>query len=436
MCLFFWCYMFNLFFWKKETRWEKFKNKVKKITKIVGPGFVTGASDDDPSGIGTYSVSGAKYGLQQIWLVPFLFPLMFVIQEMCARIGIATGQGLAENMQKYFPKYILYFLILLLFVANTINIGADISIMAASVKMLVGGSVTLWAVLIALIIILLQVFIAYHSYSKILIFLTLFLSAYVITAFITVDSWLEVLKFTFVPHIKLNKDFIVVLTAFIGTTISPYLFFWQTSHEIEELQDNGDQNPGKKLKKELIKNMRIDTFWGMFFSQIIAFFIVVTCFFTLHKNGITNILTAQDAAMALKPFAGNFAYLVFTIGIIGAGLLGIPVLAGSSAYALSQISNKKYGLAYKYGQAKFFYNVIIFSVIIGLILSFINISPIKALVYAAVVNGIVAVPLIFFIIILANKINIMGEHKNKFFSNFISFLACIMMFLCAFIMFW
>jgi Mn2+/Fe2+ NRAMP family transporter len=428
--------MFNIFFWKKETRFQKFKNKIKKITKIVGPGFVTGASDDDPSGIGTYSVAGAKYGLQTLWLVPFLFPLMFVIQEMCARIGIATGQGLAANMQKFFPKYILYFLIGLLFIANSINIGADISIMAASIKMLIGGSVNLWAIILSIIIILLQVFIAYHYYSKILLFLTLFLFAYVITAFMTVNNWLEVIKFTFIPHVKFNKDFIIMLTAFIGTTISPYLFFWQTSHEIEEIEDNGDQNPGRSLKRDLIKKMRIDTFWGMLFSQLIAFFIVVTCFATLYKNGITNILTAQDAAMALKPFAGNFSYLVFTLGIIGAGLLGIPVLAGSSAYALAQISNKKYSLSLKYNEAKFFYNIIIFSVVIGLLISFINISPIKALVYAAVVNGIVAVPIIFFIILLANKTHVMGEHKNSKLSNFGAFFTCIIMFLCAIIMFW
>lgn len=423
------------FFKKKETYLEKTKNKFKKTVKIIGPGFVTGSADDDPSGIGTYSVAGAKYGLLFAWLVPFLLPLMFVIQEMCSRIGLVTGKGLAANMKKIFPKYILSSIIILLFFANIINIGANISIMASSVKMLVGGNLKIWAILLAVLIVLTEVFVSYHFYSRILLSLTVFLLAYVITALMTTQNWSEVLKFTFIPHFKFNKDFIVMLTAFIGTTISPYLFFWQTSHEVENIVDTVDGNPSKKLKRILIKETRKDSFMGMLFSQLIAFFVVITCFSALHKNGITEILTPQDAAMALRPFAGEWAYLIFTLGIIGSGLLGISVLAGSSAYAISQLFDKQHGLSYRFKEAPFFYSIIIISIFIGLFISFIGISPIKALIYAAVVNGVTSVPIIAFILILANKKEIMGEHKNGIISNLGGYFLCFVMFLCSIILF-
>lgn len=420
---------------KEKTFFKKTRNKLKKTIKIIGPGFVTGSADDDPSGIGTYSVAAAKYGLLFAWLAPFLLPFMFVIQEMCSRIGLVTGNGLVTNMKKFVSKYIISSIIILLFFANTINIAADISIMSSSIKMLVGGNLKLWAILLAIFIILTEVFISYYFYSRILLGLAIFLLAYIITALMTTQNWFEVFKFTFIPHFEFNKDFIVMLIAFIGTTISPYLFFWQTSYEIDDTQGIVDKNQSKKLKEILIKETRKGSFMGMFFSQIIALSVVITCFSALHKNGITKISTAQDAAMALRPFAGEWAYLIFTIGIIGAGFLGISVLAGSSAYATSQLFDKPHGLSNKFKDAPFFYIIIIISILIGLVISFIGISPIKALVYAAVINGVTSVPIIAFILILANKKEIMGKYKNGIISNILGYFLCFVMFLGSIMLF-
>ncbi|KKP25548.1 MAG: Natural resistance-associated macrophage protein [candidate division TM6 bacterium GW2011_GWF2_30_66] len=410
---------------------QKIKNILKKLLKYFGPGFITGSADNDPSGIGTYSIAGAQYGLLMAWLMPFQLPLMFAIQEMCARIGSATGAGLAANMKRVFSKPFLLIAVSLLAFANIINIGANISIMASCLQLLLGESISInlniIAIFITITIILMQVFISYNVYSKILLFLTIFLFSYVITAFMVTQNWVDILKFTFVPHIKFNKDFILVMAGVIGTTISPYLFFWQSSHEIEENSNNGDTGKSKKLIKKLIKKMRLDTFIGMFFSQLIALFIVITCFETLHRNGITQINTAYDAAVVLKPLAGQWAFLLFTAGIIGAGFLGIPVLAGSCAYALSEVFNFKQSLAYKFKEAKFFYGVIAASTLIGLAINFIGINPMKALLYAAIINCITAVPIIAFIIILANKKEIMGENKNGILSNTIGWFTFAIM---------
>ncbi|MFH0898263.1 MAG: Nramp family divalent metal transporter [bacterium] len=418
-----------------ETFLKKIKNKALKTLKILGPGFVTGSADDDPSGIGTYSIAGAKYGLLLAWLVPFQLPLMFAIQEMCARIGLVTGKGLAANMKRFFPKPILYCAIFILIFANIINIGADITIMAASANLVSGLSGNVLAITITIIIILMEIFISYHVYSKILLFFSIFLLAYVITAFITTQNWLEVLQYTFTPHFKFDKDFILVMTGFIGTTISPYLFFWQTSHEIENNLDQGVTNRSKRILKKSIIKTHTDTFLGMLFSQIIALFIVITCYSVLHAHGTTEINSAYDAALALKPLAGEWASWLFAIGIIGAGLLGIPVLAGSCAYALSELFNYKEGLSYKFKDALFFYGVIATSTLIGLLINFIGINPIKMLLYAAVVNGIAAVPLVAFVIILANKKEVMGTNKNGLFSNIVGGINFSIMLLSAILVF-
>ena len=420
---------------KKENFLTKAKRKIKKTIRLIGPGFVTGSADDDPSGIGTYSIAGAKFGLLMLWLVPFLLPLMFVIQEMCARIGLVTGKGLTANMKKFFSKPVLYSAIFILVVANVINIGADISIMASSLKLVFGFNVNFWAIFVFILIVLMEIFISYRIYSKILIFLSLFLLAYVVTAFMTSHDFLEIIKYTFIPHFKFTKDFILIAIGFFGTTISPYLFFWQTSHEVEELHGCKKINHSKKTLKDLIRKVRFSTFVGMFYSQMIALFIVITCYSTLHKSGITEINSAAEAAMALRPLAGDWAFLIFSIGIIGAGFLGIPVLAGATAYALSELFNFKASLSYKFKEAKFFYGVIALATLVGLFINFIGVSPIKALLYAAVVNGICAIPLIAFIIILANKTEVMGEHKNKFFSNFIGYITLGLMLLSVVIIF-
>lgn len=413
---------------------KRFKNKIIKVFKSLGPGFITGSSDDDPSGIGTYSIAGAKYGLLLAWLVPFQLPLMISIQEMCARIGIVTGQGLLTNMKKIFPRSILYIVASILAIANIINIGANISIMAASIKMVIGGNIYFLTILITTMIIIMEVFIAYHFYSKMLLIFSYCLLSYAITAFLTTENWMEVLQYTFTPHFKFDKDFILILTGFIGTTISPYLFFWQTSQENEDALENKVIYRLKSLKS-LINKARNDTYIGMFFSQLMSLFIVITCFSTLHKNGIFEINSASDAALALKPLAGNWAFSLFTIGIIGSGLLGVPVLAGSLAYVFSELYNKKEGLSYKFNEAKFFYIVIATSTALGLFINFIDINPIKALLYSAVVNGIAAVPLIAFVIILANNKKIMGKNKNKFISNFFGSITFITMLLCAILVF-
>ncbi len=413
---------------------KKIKKILHKIGRVLGPGFLTGAADDDPSGIGTYSMAGAKYGLRMAWLIPLQLPLMFVIQEMCARIGLITGKGLAANMKQFFPKALVYSAIFILVFANVVNIGADIKIMADATKMMVGSSVELWAIVITMIIILMEVFIPYHLYSKLLLWFSVFLLAYVATAFIITQNWLEVLRFTFTPHIHFTRDFILVATGFIGTTISPYLFFWQTSQEIEEINDRKKHGQVDELPAAIMKKMRLDTFLGMFFSQLIALFIVVTCFYSLHLHGITEISTASDAALALRPLAGEWAYLLFTVGIIGSGLLGIPVLAGSTAYALSELFGYKGSLADTYRESPFFYGVIVLATLLGLCMNFFAIDPIKALLYAAVVNGIAAVPFIIFIIILANKKDLMGEHKNKHFSNIVGGMTFGLMFVSAIIL--
>jgi NRAMP (natural resistance-associated macrophage protein)-like metal ion transporter len=406
---------------------EKPKKGIKKVLKVLGPGFITGAADDDPSGIGTYSVAGAQYGPLLLWLIPLQLPLMFAIQEMCGRIGLVTGKGLAANMKLHFPKSILYGSIFILVLANVINIGADISIMAASLKLVLGFNINFWALTATIVIILMEIFISYHTYSKILLILSAFLLSYAITALMTTEQWLEILWYTFTPHILWNKDFFLVATGFIGTTISPYLFFWQTSQEIEEKLDHKTKRQVRKIIKEMPK----DTFSGMFFSQLMTLFIVLTCYFSLHQHGITHITSAYEAALALKPFAGECASIVFALGIIGAGFLGIPVLAGSSAYALSEVFNQSEGLAYKFHEAKFFYGVIAFSTLIGLFINFIGINPIQGLLYAAVINCIAAVPLIGFILILGNKKELMGQSRNRLFSNIFGSITLILMLLSA-----
>jgi len=408
---------------QSESRFQKIKAKSKKLIRLIGPGFITGAADDDPSGIGTYSIAGAKYGLLLTWIVPFQLPLMFCIQEMCSRIGLVTKKGLTANMKRLFPTSILYVMILILVFANVVNIGADIAIMASSINMLIGFNIHLLAILVTAIIILTELFISYHLYSRILMFLSLSLFAYIITAFMTAPDWSTILRSAITPHIQFNREFILVLTGFIGTTISPYLFFWQTSQEVEEIDDKKADGAQESPVINLLKKSRLDTLVGMIFSQIIAFFIVITCYETLNLNGITEINTAYDAALALKPFAGEWASYLFTIGIIGAGFLGIPVLAGSAAYALSELRNWDEGLAKKPQEAIGFYSVIAFSTLLGLGINFIGISPIKALLYAAIINCIASVPITAFVLLLANKKAIMGEYKNGMIANLFGWIT-------------
>lgn len=385
--------------------------------RSLGPGLTTGAADDDPSGIATYSQAGAHYGFQLIWLSLFTFPLMAIVQEMCARIGLVTGRGLAGNIRIHYPKWILYTCTILLFSANTLNLGADLGAMAKATQLLFPdfqfGPVVIGFAIITLLI---QIFTTYAKYAKFLKWLALVLLAYVFSALLIPIDWGKVLTSTLIPSIAFSKDQIILICAILGTTISPYLFFWQTSQEVEEEILSGKITI--KLRQEEttdgeIKKMRIDVWSGMFLSNLIMFFIIAACAATLYVHGIYNIQTAADAAKALRPLAGDRAYLLFALGIIGTGLLAVPVLAGSASYALSESLKWKLGLYRKLREAYAFYGVIILSMTIGLLINFIGIDPIKALIYAAVANGMIAPIILILIIQISSNKKVMGNRVNN-----------------------
>jgi len=406
-------------------------NYLKKLCKKIGPGFITGAADDDPSGVTTYSQTGAIFGYTQLWLALFSFPFMVVIQQMCGRIGMVTGKGLAGVIHAHYSKLVLYFAVSLLVIANTINIGADLGAMATSAQMLLGLPFLFWLCLIAGFIIVLEVFVTYKTYSKFLKYLALTLFAYVLTAFIVKLDWGIIVKNTVLPQIQFSEDYLLNVVAILGTTISPYLFFWQASQEVEEaivkdkIPDIGVGTPNVTRKN--VTDMNWDTIIGMLFSQAIMFFIIITTAATLHANGITNIETASQAAEALRPVAGDLAYLLFAAGIIGTGLLAVPILAGSSAYAVAETTGLKAGLSKRAGRAPGFYGVIAASTLIGMSISLLGIDPIKALYYAAVLNGLAAPPLMVLIILIANNKNIMGKFVNKRISNIAGWMIVLIM---------
>ena len=409
------------------------RNSVKKVKNywyLLGPGLTTGASDDDPSGIATYSQAGAQYGFGLLWMAFFTFPLMAVIQEMCARIGLVTGRGLAGNIRAHFGKKVLYISTFALFAANTFNIGADIGAMAGAVQLLrPHTNFTLIVFVFTFFIILMQVLTPYAKYAKYLKWLALILLSYILAAILAKPNWGIVIHQSFIPKITFDKQQILLICAILGTTITPYLFFWQTSQEIEE--EIADGKTTIKLRSGSdpveLKKMRIDVWSGMFLSNMVMFFIIAACATVLFSHGITNIATASDAAKALQPFAGNNAVYLFAIGILGVGLLAIPVMAGSSAYAISESLGKRQGLNNKLKQAYSFYGVIIISMLFGLGLNFIGLQPIKALIYAAVLNGIVAPIIIVLILLIARNQKVMGEWKNGRASSAIGwFLAFIM----------
>lgn len=381
--------------------------RTKLFLKALGPGIITGAADDDPGGIGTYSSVGAQYGFGLIWLAPYLLPLMMAIQEACARIGVVTNRGLAGVLLKHYKKWIVAIIVVLLIIANTTNIGADIAAMTASVRLLVPVNYTMTAIIITLLIIAIEIAIPYKNYAKILKWLTLSLFAYIITGFVIHPNWFLVFKEALTPGIKFEKEYIFAIIAVFGTTISPYLFFWQTSEEVEEEEVEQKEGIFQKVS-DRIAHMRTDVRTGMIFANLTFFFIVLTTAQVLHQNGITSIESAEQAALALKPFAGDQAFLLFALGIIGTGLLAVPVLAGSAAYALAELMKWREGLGQKFSQAKAFYFVITASILIGLAFNFIGISPIKALYYSAWLNGIIAIPLLFVIMVVGNDKKIMG----------------------------
>ena len=400
------------------------KSKLKKYLTLLGPGLTTGAADDDPSGIATYSQTGAQFGYGQLWTAFYMLPFMIAVQEACARIGMVTGKGIAATVKDHYSKTVLYAVVGLVVVANVINIGADIGAMAAAAQLILPVNFVLWALTFTAIILLLQIFTNYKTYSKILKWLAISLLAYPATVFIIKLDWPTVIKATFIPHVEVTFAFFFIITGVLGTTISPYMFFWQASQEVEELRAQHLIRKGvPNIKKENISNMRKDNNIGMIISEITTWSILVVAGTVLFNSGTHNVQTAADAARALEPLVHSFpnsgylAKLIFSVGIIGLGLLAVPVLAGSAAYAVSEAVNWKTGLNLKLKRAHGFYGVIVLATIIGLIINFIGINPVKALVYAAVLNGVAAVPLLYLIIKISSNVKILGEFKSGILSK-------------------
>ncbi len=391
----------------------------RRTLKIIGPGFITGAADDDPSGIATYTQAGASLGYHALWTALFSLPFMIVVQEMCARIGIVTGRGLGANMRCRFPYGVVLLLVSLLFAANTLNLGADLGMMAAATKLVVPLPFPFLVVCMALVTLILQIFTTYRTYAKYLKWLTLSLFAYVLVAFVINDvTWSTAVWSTFVPANFLEKDTLMMLVAILGTTISPYLFFWQASEEVEEQWGNGHM-PAKltpTLRTRIAKRLRImrpDVWRGMVFSNVIAWFIMLVGAAQFQPMGKLTILSADQAARVLEPLAGQFASLIFALGILGTGLLTVPVLSASAAYAICELLEIPEGLSKKWYQAQAFYCLITVSTLIGLAGNFIGINPVRALIYSAIMNALIAPPLLIAIVYLANDKTIMGKHVSS-----------------------
>ncbi len=411
---------------------KKISYKLFRFWKLLGPGLITGASDDDPSGIATYSQAGAVYGLSTLWTALITFPLMASIQEMCARIGLVTKQGLTGVLKTNYSKPVLYLMLLFSFPAIVMNIGADIAGMGAVGNLLFPSIQAIYfSVVFTIILLVLIIYLPYQKIAAVLKYLCIVLLVYLIVPFLYKQDWEAVLKATFIPTIKFDKNFISILVAILGTTISPYLFFWQATMEVEEM---------KRKKKHLVVNKKImhdmkqDVDFGMLFSNLVMFFIILTAGTVLFNGGIHQIDTVEQAAQALKPLAGNSAYLLFAIGVIGTGLLAIPVLSGSLSYIISETFGWEQGLDKKFQEAKAFYIVIAISLILGLSLNYIGISPIKALIYSAILYGLTAPVLIAIILHISNNKKVMGEYTNGKTSNILGFTTLALMTVAAVIL--
>lgn len=379
----------------------------------VGPGLITGVADDDPSGIATYSQAGAQFGLNMLWTMPLAYPMMAAIQSMCARIGRVTGRGLAANIKANFSPAILFGVVALLVVANTLNIAADVAAMGEVGQLITGVDRHIITALFVAITLGLQVFVPYHRYVRFLKWLTLSLLAYAAVLFTVAVPWGEVLLRTVLPRFELTAEAAAVIVGVLGTTISPYLFFWQASEEVEDMRakkHTGTLNGHPRAAEKELRRIRWDTWSGMLYSDASAYFIILATAVTLHVAGITSVDTAAQAASALRPLAGDFAFVLFALGIVGVGLIGVPVLAGSAAYAVSEAMGWRWGLERKVSTARGFYAVIALSVLAGLVLQYSPISPMKALFWSAVINGVVAVPLMIVIILLASRKAVMGDY--------------------------
>jgi NRAMP (natural resistance-associated macrophage protein)-like metal ion transporter len=413
-----------------KQRPEKKLTKKHKLLRLLGPGLITGASDNDPSGVGTYSQAGAQFGFSLLWTLIFCYPLMVGIQEISGRIGRVTGQGIAGNLRRYYPNWLTYVIATLILVANTINLGADIGAMGASLKLLLGGSPLLYAVVLAILSLVLQITIPYTRYAAVLKWFTVSLFAYVGTALFVHIPWREVLRGTFVPSISLQTNYLTTFIAVLGTTISPYLFFWQASQEVEEVKADPNQEPLKKAPEQApaqLNRIKLDTYFGMAFSNLVAFFIMLTAAATLHAAGKTDIESVEQAADALRPIAGDFAFFLFSLGIIGTGLLSIPVLAGSAAYAVGEAFKWPIGLERKPLEAKGFYAILAVATLIGLGMNFTPINPIKALFWSAVLSGVVAPPIMIMMMLMSANPRVMKQFAIKGRLRLLGWISTIVM---------
>lgn len=402
----------------------------KQFFRILGPGLVTGAADDDPSGIATYSQVGARFGYGMLWSMVLAYPLMAGIQEICARIGRVTGKGIAGCMKLHYPRWLLIVVVVLTSVANVFNIGADLAAMGTALKLLIGGPSLLYALFFALGSAALIVWIPYTDYVKYLKWLTLVLLAYILTALVVDVPWGEALRSTFVPSISFRPEALSSLTAVLGTTISPYLFFWQSSQEAEEVRVRSREDPLKEAPRQApqhLHRIRLDTYMGMAASDIVSYFIILSTAATLNASGVNNIDTAAQAAEALRPVGGRFAFLLFSLGIIGTGLLSLPVLAGSAAYAISEAMNWRIGLQQKPVRAKAFYGVLVAAMLLGLGMDFFSVNPIAVLFLSAVINGLVAVPLMFVLMHMASNPKVMGRFVASIPMRVVGWLATSVM---------
>jgi NRAMP (natural resistance-associated macrophage protein)-like metal ion transporter len=416
---------------------DRQNNPITNFLNRLGPGLITGASDDDPSGIGTYTQAGAALGYTTLWTAIVTLPLMIVVQHICAKIGMCGGRGLAGVLRRYYSKKLLYPVVLGLVIANTINAGADISAIAAAINMFVPIPIAAMVVPIAVAIVVLQVWGSYRLIMKVFKWLTLSLFAYVIAAFLAKPDWSAVAWATFVPQISFSSQYITTIVAILGTTISPYLFFWEASEEVEEEKSEGRATVAsrRRVTDVELKKEKIDTIVGMVFCNVVFYFVILAAGATLHVSGKTDIQSATEAAQALKPLAGNLATVLFGIGLIGAGILAVPVLTGSAAYAVAETFEWPSGLDEKPRHAKKFYAVIAASTLVGVVITFAGINPISALFWTAVINGVVAPPLLVVVMLVANNKKVMGLRTNGPWTNILGWLAAAVMFAAAIAMF-
>jgi NRAMP (natural resistance-associated macrophage protein)-like metal ion transporter len=408
-----------------------------RLLGILGPGLITGASDDDPSGIATYSQAGAQFGFGLTWTLLFSYPLMSVVQEISARIGRTTGHGIAGNMRWYYPNWLLQSVVVLLVIANIINIGADLGAMGDALKLIIGGPDLAYVIMFGTVSVVLQVFLKYSRYVSVLKWLTLSLFAYFGTVLVVHVPWSEVAHDLFIPKFTTDAGFWTSVVAILGTTISPYLFFWQASQEVEDQKAKPERKPLKEAPEQAenaIERIRLDTYVGMAFSNLVALAIMITAGATLHASGITDIESTSQAAQALKPVAGAFAFAIFALGVIGTGLLAIPVLAGSAGYALGEARKWPTGLDRKPLEAKAFYVTIAVATLLGACLNFTPVNPIKALYWSAVVNGVVAVPVMAVMMLMTARSDIMGEATVPLVMRIVGWAATAVMAVSALVM--